>query len=314
MGGAWAGVDVSKGHLDVSVGEGGDVRRFRNDAAGIAALLAWVGGHEVAGVVCEATGGYERGLVSAAQGRVPVMARVNPRQVRDFARATGQLAKTDAIDARVLAAYGSRLTPPATLAADAVQRAQAARVVRRRQLQGMLTAERNRLAQAEAVVSAQIVAHIAWLEEQVATLERELERAASADPQYAAGAALLRTVPSVGPVVAHTLLTELPELGRLSGQELAALVGVAPLNRDSGMLRGRRSVWGGRAPVRAVLYMAALVGSRRNAVLRAFYTRLVGAGKPKKVALVACMRKLLVILNAIVRSGRPWDASYALAT
>jgi len=310
---AWAGVDVAKAHLDAAVAGSDMVRRFANDGAGVTGLVTWLGEQGVTALVVEATGGYERAVSASARAAGIVVSRMNPRQVRDFARATGQLAKTDTIDARVLASYGARLTPAATWHAEEDGAERAALVGRRRQLQGMLTAERNRLPLARRAVQAHIAGHIAWLEQELRAVEGELEELASADGVYAAQAELLRTVPSVGRVVAHTLLSELPELGRLPGRQLAALVGVAPLNRDSGLLRGRRSVWGGRAPVRATLYMAALVGSRHNPVLRDYYRRLLDAGKPKKVALVACMRKLLVILNAIVRTGRPWDPSYALA-
>jgi transposase len=308
----WGGVDVAKGHLDAAVAGADEVRRFANDGAGVSGLLSWVGEHEVTALVLEATGGYERLLMAGAWSAGLSVSRLNPRQVRDFARATGHLAKTDTIDARVLAAYGARLTPAATLRIEDGHAERAALVARRRQLQGMLTAERNRLPLSRPGVRAHIVGHIEWLEEELGAVEAELEELAASDSAYLAQSVLLRTVPAVGPVVAHTLLSELPELGRLPGRQLAALAGVAPLNRDSGLLRGRRSVWGGRGSVRAVLYMAALVGARRNVVLRACYTRLVAAGKPKKVALVACMRKLLVILNAVVRTGRPWDPSYAL--
>ena len=303
----WAGVDVAKRHLDVALDGRHEVRRFTNDEAGIARLLRWLRPHAPAAVVVEATGGYERALLSAAEGAGLHAVRVNPRQVRDFARATGQLAKTDAIDARVLAAYGGLLRPPATLHSDDAQAALAALTARRRQLREMVGAERNRAQLAQPAVRRSIEAHIGWLEEELAAVEAELEARVALDPERSGRAALLRSVPGVGPVLTHTVLADLPELGRLGGRQAAALVGVAPLNRDSGMLRGRRTTWGGRAPVRAALYMAALVGTRFNPVLRAYYQRLLAAGKPKKLALVACMRKLLVVLNAILRDGRPWD-------
>lgn len=307
----WAGVDVAKQHLDVALEGKGEVRRFANDEAGSVRLLAWLQAHAGARVVVEATGGYERLLLAAAARAGIPAARMNPRQVRDFARATGRLAKTDALDAAVLAAFGARLHPAPTPPADEGQTALAAQVARRRQLKEMVVAERHRAGMAPPAVRAGIERHLQWLEQEVAAVEAELDQQVAADAGRRTRAALLQSVPGVGPTVARALLAGLPELGVLRGRQLAALVGVAPLNRDSGQLRGRRMVWGGRAPVRAALYMAALVGSRHNPVLRDYYRRLVNAGKAKKVALVACMRKLLVILNAIVRDGRPWDDARA---
>jgi transposase len=259
--------------------------------------------------VVEATGGYERALALAvSQAGLPVSV-VNPRQVREFARATGQLAKTDAIDARVLARFGGRLEPVPTLLADEAQTDFAALVARRRQLQEMLVMERNRLQQAPGAVRGRIETHIGWLEQELEAVETELGTRVAADPARAERARLLRSVPGVGPVLAHTLLADFAELGTLSNRKAAALAGVAPLNFDSGLLRGRRMIWGGRADVRTALYMAALVGTRYNPVLRALYQRLLTAGKAKKLALVACMRKLLVILNAIARSGIAWSTA-----
>lgn len=309
----WAGVDVAKQHLDAAIDGERDVRRFANDEAGNASLLVWLRACGVTAVVLEATGGYERLLLAVTGSAGMPAARVNPRQVRDFARATGQLAKTDAIDARVLAAFGARLQPTVVVQADEGQAELAAQVARRRQLQAMIVAERNRAAMARPSVRQQIERHLRWLEEELAAVEAALDQQVIVDDGRRERAGLLQSVPGVGPVLIRTLLAELPELGGLHGRQLAALVGVAPLNRDSGMMRGRRTVWGGRAPVRAALYMCALVGSRYNPVLRRFYQRLLEAGKPKKVALVACMRKLLTILNAIVRDARPWDTAHVAA-
>jgi transposase len=307
----WAGVDVAKAHLDLAVEGWAETQRSSNDDTGITCAVAWLRARQPAGIVVEATGGYERPLVLAlTEAGLPVSV-VNPRQVRDFARATGQLAKTDALDAQLLARFGGRLAPAPTLLTGQSQDDFAALVARRRQLQEMLTAERNRLQLVPRSARRSVQAHIGWLEQELAAVEQELEAHIAADPAQAERAALLRSVPGVGPVLTHTLLADFTELGSLDGKQAAALAGVAPLNRDSGTLRGRRTVWGGRAPVRAALYMAALVGTRYNPVLRSHYQRLLAAGKAKKLALVACMRKLLVILNAIVRSGRPWAPTHA---
>jgi transposase len=274
--------------------------------ADLAALVAQVRARAPALVVVEATGGYEMALVGLLVAAAVPVAVVNPRQVRDFAKATGQLAKTDAIDARVLALFAARVQPTPRAVPDAALQDLTALVTRRRQLVEMLGAERNRLAVARPALRRSVGAHIRWLERQLATLEEELATRIRATPVWREKDDLLRSVPGVGPQTARMLIAHLPELGQLSRHEIAALAGVAPLNRDSGRWRGRRTTWGGRAVVRAGLYMAALVASRHNPVLRAFYVRLVVAGKPKKVALVAVMRKLLTILNAMVHHQRAW--------
>jgi transposase len=248
--------------------------------------------------------------LTLAQAGLPV-AVVNPRQVRDFARAMGQLAKTDALDAGLLAAFAQRVRPePRPLPDEAAQLLESL-LTRRRQLVEMLTAEKNRLGFARGPVKRDITQHIRWLEKRLADVEGDLQDAVAASPLYQAKSDLLRSVPGVGPVTALTLLASLPELGQLSRHQIAALVGVAPMNRDSGTRRGKRLVWGGRAPVRAVLYMATLVGLKHNPVLRRFYDRLRAAGKPFKVAATACMRKLLTILNAMLKHERRWDAAYS---
>lgn len=239
------------------------------------------------------------------------MAVVNPRQARDFAKATGQLAKTDALDARALAHFAEAVRPPARPALRVETQRLGALLARRRQVLGMLTAERNRLAAAVAPVHDRVAAHIVWLVAELAAIDADLAQAIQADPAWQERDALLRSVPGVGPVLATTLLADLPELGGLSRQQVAALAGVAPLNRDSGTLRGRRTVWGGRARVRTALYMATLVATRYNPAIRSCYQRLCAAGKPKKVALVACMRKLLTILNAMLRHGTRWSSASA---
>lgn len=262
-------------------------------------------------VVLEATGGFENAAVAAlATGELAVVV-ANPRQIRDFGRATGQLAKTDRIDAEILALFAERVRPEPRPLPDEAAQALDALLTRRRQLLEMLTAEKNRLGFARSAVRKSIREHIRWLERQLQGVDRDLDRTVQHSPLWRAKEDLLRSVPGIGPVVSRTLLGELPELGTLSHKKIAALVGVAPLARDSGTLRGKRIVWGGRAPVRSALYMGALVASRHNPVIRAFYLRLRSAGKPRKVALTACMRKLLVILNAMARDNRPWRVTSA---
>jgi transposase len=235
------------------------------------------------------------------------VAVVNPRQVRDFAKATGRLAKTDRLDAQVLAHFAEAVRPQPHSLPDAQSQALAALLTRRQQLVGMLTAEKNRLGSALPPVRPSLQAHIRWLEQELSELDRGLRDTIKESPLWRAKDNLIQGVPGIGPVVSLTLLADLPQLGALSRQEISALVGVAPLNRDSGSLRGKRGIWGGRARVRATLYMAALVATRCNPAIRHFYQRLLGAGKAKKVALVACMRKLLTILNSMLKHHRPWD-------
>jgi transposase len=248
-----------------------------------------------------------------AEAKLPV-AVVNPRQVHDFAKAVGQLAKTDQLDAQVLARFGEAVQPPPRPLPDADAQALAALLARRRQVVGMRTAERQRLGTAPAAVRSRIEAHLVWLAQELADLDDELGRRLRKSPLWREREDLLRSVPGIGPVVALTLVAELPELGQLDRQRIAALVGLAPLARDSGTLRGKRLVWGGRGRVRAALYMATLVATRFNPVIRTFYARLLQAGKAKKVALTACMHKLLLILNAIVRANAPWRQPESLPT
>jgi transposase len=262
-------------------------------------------------IVMEAPGGFEMlAAITLAHAGLPI-AVVNPRHVRDFAKAMGRLAKTDALDAGMLAAFAQRVRPePRPLPDDAAQRLESP-LTRRRQLVDMLTVEMNCLGFARGPVRRDIGQHIGWLENRLADVDADLQGAVTASPLYHAKAALLWTVPGVGQVTTLTLFATLPELGHLSRHQIAALVGVAPMNRDSGMARGKRMVWGGRAPVRAVLYMATLVGLRHNPVLRRFYARLRGAGNPFKVAATACTRELLPILNAKLQHNQPWDAQRA---
>jgi len=303
----YVGIDVSKGALDVAVQPGGERRREANDAAGVARVVQRLRQLQPALVVCESTGGWEWPLAAAlGAARLPV-AVVNPRQVRDFAKATGRLAKTDDLDAQVLARFAEAVKPePRPLAEDTV-RALDQLVTRRQQLIEMRTAETNRRQLATGRLRHHLEEHIAWLSRQVDDLDRELEQLVRASPLWRAQDDLLRSVNGVGPVLSATLLAQLPELGRLSHKAVAALVGLAPFNQDSGTRRGKRAIRGGRSGVRHVLYMATLSAVRSNPVLRAFYQRLLQAGKLKKVALVAAMHKLLIILNAMARDQRPWE-------
>lgn len=308
----YVGIDVAQAHWDVAVLPTGEAWQVGTDEASLTALVARLQALGPRLVVLEATGGLELRLAAAlGLGGLPV-AVVNPRQVRDFARATGRLAKTDRLDAAVLAHFAAAVRPAVHPLPDAATRALEALVTRRRQLVEMLTAERNRRRSAPLALQGELDAHIAWLRQRLQHLDRELGRTIKHSPLWREQDDLLRSVTGVGPVLATTLLSELPELGRLNRQQVAALVGVAPLNRDSGTRRGRRTVWGGRAQVRAALYMAALVASRHNPRLRAYYQRLLAAGKPKKVALVACMRKLLTILNALLRDRTRYQPDVGL--
>jgi len=302
----YVGIDVAKATLDVAVTVPPSLGPFANDEAGHAALIAALTPLAPALIVLEATGGYERAVtVALAAAGLPVVV-ANPRQIRDFAKATGQLAKTDRLDAAVLAHFAQRVQPAVRPVPDATAQELRDLVTRRRQLIDMLGQERNRLGLARGRVRRELQSHIRWLERRVHESDDDLRQAIEQSPVWRVRDDLLQGVPGVGPVVAQTLLATLPELGTLDRKQIAALVGVAPLNRDSGQWRGRRQVWGGRAPVRAVLYMATLVGVRHNPVLRAFYQRLRTLGKPPKVALVASMRKLLTILNAMLAHQTPW--------
>jgi transposase len=307
----FVGIDVAQATLDVALLPSGETWQVANDEPGIRALLMRLQPHAPTLIVLEATGGYERAAVAAlATAGLPVVV-ANPRQVRDFARATGQLAKTDALDAGILAHFADRVRPAVRPLPELATQELAALLGRRRQLIEMLGAERQRLSLAAASVRRSLTQHIAWLERQLGRVDDDLDALIQASPLWRAKDDLLQSVPGVGPVVSRTLLATLPELGHLSHKQIAALVGVAPLARDSGTLRGKRSVWGGRAPVRTALYMAALVAARWNPVLKVFYTRLRTAGKPAKVALTACARKLLTILNAMARSNTYWQAPVA---
>jgi len=301
----FVGIDVSKAQLDVAL-RPEDRFAAPNDETGIARIVDRLRSAGPTLIVLEATGGLELPLAGAlVAAGLPVVV-VNPRQIRDFAKATGRLAKTDALDAAVLAHFAEAIRPTPRALPDEQTQALSALLTRRRQLLEMLAAEKNRLSQASSPVRKSVRAHIAWLQRALTQVDRDLAHAIQQSPVWQEKEALLRTVPGVGPVLATTVLAELPELGTLTHKQIAALVGVAPLNRDSGTLRGKRTVWGGRAPVRTALYMAALVATRFNPVIAVFYHRLRQAGKAKMVALVACMHKLLTILNAMLKHRTPW--------
>lgn len=309
----YVGIDVSKAFLDISVRPSGEHWRSLHDFEDLEPLVKRLQAFQPALIVLEATGGFEVAVASALAAVGLPVAVVNPRQTRDFAKSLGRLAKTDRIDADDLAHFGEALHPePRPLPDEAAQQLQAL-LVRRRQLLEMLVAEKNRLGLVHPLVKASLQEHIAWLQQQLSDLDQDLHHRLQTSPVWRAKENLLRSVKGVGPVTATTLLAELPELGTINRKQIAALVGVAPFNHDSGQMRGKRSIWGGRACVRNVLYMAALSASQHNLVIRTFYQRMLKAGKAKKVALVACMRKLLTILNALMRSGQSWQPSLALA-
>jgi transposase len=303
----WLGIDVSQARLDAHLLPSGESWAVSNDGQGIKELVGRLQGCIDVLVVMEATGGYQHEAAVALSHAGAPVAVVNPRQVRDFGRATGQLAKTDQISAHILALFGERMRPEPRFVADEELEQLAALVLRRRQLLEMLTAEKNRLRMARSPeVQRELKTHIRWLEKRLKDTDHKLDAAIRKTPIWREKDDILRSVPGVGSVVSRTLIGELPELGKLNRKQIGALVGVAPFARDSGTLRGKRSIWGGRPSVRSALYMAALVGVRYNPVLSDMYRRLIDKGKLPKVALVACMRKLLVTLNAMLRDRVPW--------
>ena len=308
------GIDVAKGHLDLAIRfDSGEIetQRFDNNSDGIDQIKELLYETDPDRVVLEATGGYERPVSAALAADGLPVAVVNPRQTRDFARATGRLAKTDEIDARVLALFGERIQPEIRPVPSEDKEVFSALVARRRQLLEMRTAEENRLGTAPSeAVRSDIKEHLSFLEERLAETEREIEEAVENSQLWREEEKLLCSIPGVAEATAHVLMAELPELGEANRQEIAKLAGVAPLNRDSGKHRGERTTWGGRASVRQALYMATLSATRYNERIRSFYERLVERGKAKKKALVACMRKLLVIMNTMVKNGTHWNPDY----
>jgi len=310
--GTFIGIDVAKRQLDVMERPSGERWTAVNDVGGIAGLVERLRARsDVALIVLEPTGGYEMPVVAALSAAPLPVVVVNARQVRDFARAVGKLAKTDTIDAAVLAQFAEAVRPEVRALPDELTQTLHGWLGRRRQLLEMVLAEEQRLAMAARVIRPQIQAHVVWLRSQLRDVDGELHTVIRSSPVWREQEDLLRTVPGVGPVLATTLLADLPELGRLNRKQIAALVGVAPLNWDSGQHRGTRHIWGGRAPVRTTLYMATVSAVRCNPVIRAFFDRLCAAGKPKKVALTACMRKLLTILNAMIQHRTGWKPALA---
>jgi transposase len=306
---AYVGIDVSKSTLDVAVSWQKEIKRFPNDESGAEQLANYLKGFTIEAAVMEATGGLEK-LISAAltEAGIPAVV-VNPRQVRDYARATGKLAKTDSIDARILAGFAQDIHPEIRPLTDD----QTARIkdlmTRRRQVMGMITAEKSRLSSASSSVRPFVESHIGWLKGQLKEIDSDLDSQIRSSPVWREKEALLRSVPGVGPVLSRALLGYMPELGKINRKQIAALAGVAPYNRDSGTLRGKRCIWGGRAGIRSPLYMAALVATKHNPVIASLYQHLLAAGKAKKVALTACMRKLLLILNAMLRDNCAWQSA-----
>lgn len=303
----FVGIDVAKKHLDIHVRPSGASFTLSRDAAGLDELIARLLPLQPALIVLEATGGYENVVLASLAGAgLPVLA-VNPRQIRDFARACGRLAKTDRLDAAVIALFAERIRPELRPQPDAATQALGEMAARRRQIVEMISAESRRRQQTSSKkVQKNIEAHIVWLEAELSSIDADLNAAIRESAAWSTAEELLTSVPGVGKTVAHTIIANLPEIGTLDRREIAALAGVAPFNHDSGAHRGSRSIRGGRAVVRAKLYMAAWVATRYNPVIKAFYERLIAAGKQRKVAIVACMRKLLTILNAIIRDQKPW--------
>jgi transposase len=307
----FVGIDVAKAALDIALRPSDQLWQVIYDDAHVEALVIQLSELSPSLIGVEATGGLERTLVAAlVAAGLPVVV-INPRLARDFAKATGRLAKTDRLDAQVLAHYGEAIRPSCRPLPDADTQQLRALVDRRRQLIDMMSAEQSRLNTSPARIRDSIEYHLTWLRQQVASLDNDLDSMLKTSPLWREYDAILQSTPGVGPVLSRTLISQLPELGDLNRKEIAALVGVAPFNRDSGTWRGRRTIWGGRATVRAVLYMSTLVATRYNPVIREFYERLLAAGKVKKVALIACMRKLLTILNAMIKNQQRWQLRVA---
>jgi transposase len=309
----FVGIDISKTRLDIATcGASEQAWSTPYDAAGLSRLGERLAQLRPALLVMEATGGLEAEVAVALASRALPVVIINPRQAKEFGRALGKLAKTDQIDARILAEFAQKMRPEVRPLPEEAQRALDALMMRRRQVVEMITAEKNRRQQASSrLIAQEISEHILYLEERLAKLEGELREKVAQSETWRAKDHLLQSVPGVGDVLSHTLLASLPELGTLERRKVAALVGVAPLNRDSGKMRGRRVTWGGRSDVRHILYMATLSAARHNPVIRSFYQQLLARGKLKKVALVACMRKLLTILNSILKAQQPWSPCFA---
>jgi transposase len=305
----WVGIDVSKASLDVYLRPSGKQFQVTNQANGIVELIGQLQAFKIRQVILEASGGLELEAAQALQEQGFAISIINPRQGRDFAKASGKLAKTDRIDAAVLAHFGEAMQPAITVLSSVNEQALQEAVTRRRQLVEILTAEKNRQSSLRGKMRQSVEDHLEWLEERIRELDREIEELSQSQAEWRSRITILKSVPGIGNVIATTLVASLPELGQVSDKRISALVGVAPFNRDSGKYRGSRTIWGGRSSVRAVLYMGTLVAVQHNPVLKAFYARLLAQGKAKKVALTACMHKLLRILNAMIRDGKTWQPS-----
>jgi transposase len=304
----FVGIDVSKRQLDVALRPTGEGFSAANDGIGIGRIVERLRSVQPALIVVESTGGLEIPLMTELLSVGLPVALTNPRRVREFAKSLGLLAKTDKLDARLLAHFAEAVQPPVSRLPSAAEQQLQALMTRRHQVVEMLTAEKNRLANTRADIRRKIEQHVAWLEQELEDLNQAINDLIGRTPEFKAKDELICSVPGIGPITAAILLADLPELGQFNRQKVAALVGVAPFNNDSGRRRGKRRVWGGRSSVRNILYMATLSATRFNPVIQAFYDHLLRQGKLKKVALVACMRKLLTILNAMVRDRRPWQA------
>jgi transposase len=305
------GIDVSKDHLDVHIRPDDQQHRFSYDSDGLNTLVDMLNQLQPALIVIEATGGYEQRVVAMLATQQFPVAVVNAKRVRDFAKATGQLAKTDRLDAAVLSDFAEKLHPPVTALPDESREELRALLVRRRQMVDMITAEKNRQTIAPKRIRRHIQTHIDWLQKRLADMDDDLANAIKSSPLWKAKDDILQSAPGVGPTTSRTMLAALPELGSLNRRSIAALVGVAPMNRDSGKFRGRRAIQGGRSCVRTILFMCTLVATKHNPVIGALYRRLLAAGKPKMVALTACMRKLLTILNAMLKTNTYWNSDHA---
>jgi transposase len=307
MGKNYIGIDMAKDDMEVKVHEGQDSCTYASDENGIAKLMTQMKSLSPTLIVVEATGGYENAVAAELQANGFPVAVVNPRHIRDFAKSVGILAKTDKIDARVIARYAATVQPTPRMLPEAETQALGALIMRRRQIVTMLTSEKNRLQQAAPAVKKRIQLHIAWLEQELDDINKELKKMVKDNPEWKEKSDIMQSVPGVGPNLAITLLADFQELGSLNRKQTAALGGVAPFNRDSGTLRGKRTIWGGRDAVRTATYMSAFVAIRFNRLLKTFFERLIAAGKLRKVAIVACMRKLLCILNAMLKNRTTWN-------
>ena len=311
---SFVGIDVSKNTFDIHIRPSGQSQSFGYDEGGLRELISVLQSIEpqIETIVLEATGGYERRLVAALMSHQFPVVVVNPGQIRHFAKAIAQIAKTDSIDAGVLSQFGQTLRPQCRTLPDEFLQELREILTRRRQMMDMIASEKNRLTTAaHPKIRKEILAHLQWLKKRVDSFDEDLQQKIQSSPAWKVKDQFLQTVPGIGPVSSFSLLIQLPELGLLNRHQIAALAGIAPINRDSGRFRGRRTTQGGRASVRSALYMCTLVATRHNSIIRTFYQRLLAAGKPKMVALIACMRKLLTILNSMFKHNSPWRASYA---